>query len=79
MAAGMPVVGWDIGILGSVFKSGFIKIPLGNYEFFADNIAKILKDNSLYLKLSDQAQKEAKKIDWSIIGQKFGKILNLAN
>ena len=78
MAAGMPVVGWDIGILGSVFKTGFIKIPLGNHELFAENIAKILKDKNLYLKLSDQAQKEAKKIDWSITGQKFVKILNLA-
>ena len=47
MAAGLPVVGWDIGILGYVYKSGYIKVPLNNYNQFARSILKLLHDDAL--------------------------------
>ena len=44
MACGLPVVGWDIGILGSVFREGYLKAPLGNHQKFASQVVALLKD-----------------------------------
>lgn len=76
MAAGCPVVGWDIGILGSVFKSGFIKIKLENIDLFAQETVKILKNKALHQKLSYQASQEAFKFDWNITSKNFIKLVN---
>ena len=79
MASGLPVVGWDIGILGSVFKSGFIKVPLNDFEKFARNTVRILQDTSLHSKLSIESTKEAARLDWQKASHKFIKILNEIN
>jgi len=34
MAASLPVIGYNIGILGQVFTAGFVKVPFKNYEAF---------------------------------------------
>ena len=75
MACKLPVVGYDIGILGNVFKNGFKKVELGNYDVFADTVAKLLKNNKVRRELSQKAYVEAKNYDWTITSQKFTKIL----
>lgn len=75
MAAGLPVVGWDIGILGYVYKSGFLRAPLDNHLVFAQSIIKLLSNNNIHSKLSSQALKEASKYDWNKTSMKFGEIL----
>lgn len=75
MATGLPVVGWDIGILGGVFKVGFLKVPLNDIEGFARKIINILTNKNLFQRLSKDAQKEAVKLDWEKISQKFNSVL----
>lgn len=77
MAAGLPVIGWNIGILGSVFKSGFIKITLDNHAEFSNSIIRVLTNKDFRKKLSKEARKEAKKHDWVKTANLFSKILNL--
>ena len=75
MAAGLPVVGWDIGVLGSVFKNGFIKVPQNNFEAFAEKILFLLKNASARGKLARLAKLEATKLDWSKTAHQFDQIL----
>lgn len=75
MAAGLPVVGWDIGILGTVFQAGYIKVPGFNHSLFSQKVIEVLNHKSLRLGLSQEAKKEAKKYDWCKISQKLGQIL----
>ncbi|MBI2327833.1 glycosyltransferase family 4 protein [Candidatus Curtissbacteria bacterium] len=76
MAAGLPVVGYDLGILGSVIKSGYIKIPKYNYHLFALAVIKILASRKLQKELSQEAQNEACKFDWQQITQKFNRLIS---
>lgn len=76
MAAGLPVVGYDIGILGNVFKKGFIKVADFDQNAFATAVVKILTDPRLQKSLSQASQKEAKSFDWQITSRKFANILD---
>ena len=75
MTSGMPVVGWDIGILGQVFKKGYIKIPLGNIENFSQAILDLLENDIKYKKLSREALLEPSRLDWTKTSRKFSLIL----
>jgi glycosyltransferase involved in cell wall biosynthesis len=75
MAAGLPVVGWDIGILGNVFKNGFLKAALDDHRTFASHILTLLTNKDMRLKLSKMAQKEASYMDWTKTSKKFERIL----
>jgi len=77
MAAGLPVIGWNIGVLGSVFKSGYIKIPLNNHTEFSNSVIKVLTNKNIQSKLSTAAQEESKKHDWAKTTKQFSQILNL--
>lgn len=79
MAAGLPVVGWDIGVLGSVFKKGFIKVSQNNFQDFAQKILYLLKNRDAKQKLAKQAQLEAGKLDWSKTARQFDQILKNIN
>lgn len=75
MACGLPVVGWDIGILGSVFKKGFISVPPYDTSRFGKSILSILGNDKRLLQLSYLARKEASKLDWERTSKRFLLIL----
>lgn len=75
MACGLPVVGWDIGILGTVFKSGFLKAPQSNFGYLATLIIKILKNKNLNQKLKKEATTEASRFNWAQTSEQFEKML----
>src|SRR3989344_3573759 len=79
MASSLPVVGWDIGVLGTVYKKGFIKVPPGNHLKFSQAVINILKDINLMQKLSKMAIDEAKDLDWEKTADKFKIILAIAS
>lgn len=79
MAAGLPVVGYDIGILGTVYKEGFKKVPLGNHKAFAREIKRLLKNENQRLKLAKEAKKQAAKLDWAQTSKNFRSILKEIN
>lgn len=76
MAAGLPVVGYETGVLGIVYQKGFIKVPLGNYKQFARYLIKLFRNKKLRSKIAKNARAEAEKFDWSITAAKFNTIIN---
>lgn len=75
MAMGLPVVGYDNGVLGSVYKTGFRKVPLSDYQRFSSEVLILMRDRNLRRKLATQARREAKKHDWGTTSKNFNLIL----
>ncbi|MBI2595323.1 glycosyltransferase [Candidatus Daviesbacteria bacterium] len=78
MAAKLPVIGWDIGVLETVYKKGYRKVPLGDYYDFANKVIRILTDNIYRIHLSKKAEFQASKLTWEKISLKFAAILQIA-
>lgn len=75
MACQLPVIGWDIGILGEVFKEGFIKVPCFHSQIFARKVIWLISDNERRRKIVKQAFDQAKKLSWEETTNKFCEIL----
>lgn len=75
MACGLPVVGYNNGILGSVYKNGYVATSLGDHKKTADHIVKLVNNNPLRRKLAQKAYLEAAKHDWKITSKKFSDLL----
>jgi len=76
MACGLPVIGYDNGVLGSAYKSGYKKIPIGNYRHFAEAIIQLLKSLKVRQKLAKEAIQEASRHDWSVTSKQFNVLLD---
>jgi glycosyltransferase involved in cell wall biosynthesis len=63
-ALGLPVVAWDLPVFKEIFPKGMIKVKMGNTEKLADEIVKLLTDESLYQKLSEEAVSNAIQYGW---------------
>ncbi len=79
MAAHLPVVGYDNGVLGSVYKKGYKKVKIADYDSFSEQIIKLIKNPQLRLKIGEEGQKEASKLDWQKTSTKFSSILDRSN
>jgi len=75
MAAGLPVVGYDTGVLDSVYKKGYRKVKLADHKKFANEVLHLLENNTIRKKLSSEAVQEAMKYDWKITSNKFSHLL----
>lgn len=75
MASKLPVVGYDIGILGHVFVKGYKTVPLGNYSLFSKQVVDLLQNENDRIKLAKQAYSSANQFDWSKTSQAFQQIL----
>lgn len=71
MASGLPVVGYDLDIFGSVYKQGFITAPLYDTEAFADRIVTLLSDEKLRKKLAGEAKKQVREFDHTEVVDKL--------
>lgn len=76
LAAGTPIVGWDIGILGKVFQKGYKSARFLNHLDFANQIEKLLKNTRTYQQLKVSAQAESKKHSWEKVTKDFEKLLS---
>lgn len=79
MAAGLPVIGYGLEIFGDVFKKGFLTVPIGNKELFAQKVIYLLNDKGKYTKLSQEAVVQAQKMSWRETSAKFQKIIENLN
>lgn len=79
MACGLPVIGYDIGLLGNVYKKGYLKVPLSNKEAFVNRIVEVLQNTTLRKKLAKDAREEAARHDWQEVAMKFRQILDRIN
>lgn len=76
MAAKVPVIGYSLPIFGSVYKKGFVKVPIGNTENMARETIKILKNPGLAQKIAEDGIEQARLLDQSKTARDFLKILN---
>lgn len=76
MAASLPVIGYDIGILGNVYTSGYLTVPPYDIAYFAKQIIRLLTNPQLISHYSQLAYHESLNLDWSITAQKFKMILD---
>jgi len=75
MACGLPVIGFDIGVLGNVFTKGYLKVPAFNLRAFSRAIIYLLKNEKQRSKLSQEAIIQAKQLDWQVAANKFNHLL----
>ena len=75
MACRLPVVGYDIGVLGDVFQQGYITSPLHDTNDMARQIIYLLKHEKNRLRLGRQALLQAEKLSWPSVAYRFDKLL----
>ncbi len=63
MAWGLPGIGFDLPALKTYYPAGMLKAPIGNFQAFANLVLKLLKNPSLYDKISKKAV--AGSLNWS--------------
>lgn len=76
MACGLPVVGYDNGVLGTVYKKGFKLVPLGDHRTFAQETAELLQNDFARKKLASAAKNETSNLNWDKTAEKFGLIID---
>jgi glycosyltransferase involved in cell wall biosynthesis len=64
MICGLPGVSFDLQSLKVYYTKGMLKTPCYDLKIFANNILKLLDDESLYHNLSKEAMDFAKDWDW---------------
>lgn len=75
MAAGLPVVGYNLEIFNDVFKKGFITSPVGDTKQFAHKVILLLKNKKNYSKFRNEALLESKKLSWNHTSKNFVRIV----
>ena len=75
MACGLPVVGYDNGVLGSVYKNGYLVAPIGDHKRFSNQVIKLLSNKSFRQEMASKARLEAQKHDWEKTSKKFNQLL----
>lgn len=64
LAIGLPGVSFNLPVFKSYYPKGFLRAKSGDFNDFARKIILLLKDSSLYQKMSQEAIAEAKTWDW---------------
>lgn len=77
MAAGKAVVSTSIGAEGLDVHPGRDIVLADNPQAFADAVLTLLRDEDLRRNYEKAAAELAQQYDWSIIGEKFGRTLEL--
>jgi glycosyltransferase involved in cell wall biosynthesis len=67
MAAGIPLLAYDLKELAEVWEDNFVQIPLGNKGYFAEQILELLESPEELEKIAQKALNFVKKYDWSIV------------
>jgi len=75
MAAGLPVVGYNLDIFGDVYKQGYNLVPLGDTKHFAKKVIHLLDNQNDYLKLKREALSQARRLSWQQTSLKFQQIV----
>ena len=69
MVCGLPGVSFDLQSLRVYYPKGMIKTPLYDLKIFANNVLKLLNEESLYHNLSKEAIDFAKDWDWNKVAK----------
>jgi glycosyltransferase involved in cell wall biosynthesis len=75
MACGLPTVGYNLRIFGSIFKKGFVIVPLFDCKEFATQVLLLLKDANMRLKLQQEARQQAELFSWRQVAESFSQLV----
>jgi glycosyltransferase involved in cell wall biosynthesis len=75
MANGLPVIGYDIGVLKNIYKDGYRVVPLNNTEEFANEVLRLLTNETMRLRLVKLAKQTARGLDWRVATSAFDQAL----
>lgn len=67
MAAGLPVVAYDLPVFRLIYEGSYIAVPRFDAAKFADEIVRILTDSAAYGELRNRGSVCASQYDWSKI------------
>lgn len=70
MAAGLPVVAYDLPIFPKIFSQGMVRVPIGDRQAFAKWILRLLKDEAFYQKKKKEAKEQAEDYDWRKVAER---------
>lgn len=70
MAAGIPVLAYDLDDLVEVWGDNFVRIPLGDKTCFAQKILEILNSSEELNRFSEKSLEYVKKYDWRSVTEK---------
>lgn len=68
MALGLPVIAYDLQAY-DIYTDGMIRVPIGDFDAFANAVLNVLEDGDLLEKLSSGAKKAVEQFDWNEISQ----------
>ena len=67
MAAGVPVVGYDLPVYHRIYGDAFLKVPCFDTEEFARQIVRILDDGALFAEYRRRGLECAASYGWDTI------------
>jgi glycosyltransferase involved in cell wall biosynthesis len=70
LAAGLPVIAYDLAEIREIWGNHVSWVPKGNAEVFASEVVKLLSDDGYYQKCSDKGVGFMKQYDWDNIAEK---------
>lgn len=75
LAAGVPVVAYDLEVYSRIFRDNFIKVPTFDFDQFAAKISEVLSTPTIYQKYSTLGKICASCYDWDKLAQDDLKVL----
>lgn len=76
MAAGLPIVAYNLPIFGTTYSHGFVTAPLSDTKTFSRRIINLLENPRIYAKMRRDSMRQAKEFDWEKIISRLQKSLN---
>lgn len=71
MAAGLPIIAYDLPIFGTIYKKGFLTASIQDIALISHYVTELLANSKFYADLAQDAKREAKRYDWSYASEKF--------
>lgn len=75
MSQGVPAVGWDLGLLGNIFKKGFFKVEPFDTGLYAKRLIHLLQYPEKLKGLSKEALEESKNHSWGPIAKNLERVI----
>lgn len=75
MAAGLPVVAYDLPIYHFVFKKGMTRVTFGDHKKFSEEIIAFLENEDYRKQTGEEAKAFVKRYDWKEVAKREYEIL----
>lgn len=69
LAAGLPVVVYDLAEIRDIWKNYVLWVPKGDMDAFATKVLAMLSNNDLYLAYANRGIEFMKQFDWDVIAE----------